>query len=75
MELTKNETLQCLEELQIPEEMCGRCREFTEKQQYEELYRDLRSMRGKLLEELHTAQARLDSLDRLIYDIKKKKEI
>ena len=74
MDLSVNETLQCLDELQIPQELRERCRTLSEAGRYEELYRDLRCARTQFLEDMHTAQERLDRLDRLLYDIKKKRE-
>lgn len=74
MGLTKEETLQFLGLIQMPEEAETRCRELMEKEDYPELYRYLRSIRGKFLEELHMSERRLDQLDHLIYDTKKKNE-
>ena len=72
MDLSVNEILQCLEDLQIPEDLRRECRRLAEAQQYEKLYLTLRSIRQQLLQELHTVQNRLDCLDCLIYGIKKK---
>ena len=74
MELSKNEIMQYLEELQVPEDFCGKCRDLAREEQYEELYLNLRRVRKQFLNEMHAAQGRLDQLDRLIYDMKKKSE-
>ena len=74
MELTNDEIRQYLQELEIPEELHRRCESLAQNQQYARLYLDLRSIRVQFLENVHTAQDRLDQLDSLIYDIKKKRE-
>ena len=74
MALSTDEILQYLEDLRFPEEVCDRCRALAGTQQYDAFYQDLRCARARFLEEMHSAQERLDQLDRLIYDIKKKKE-
>ena len=74
MDLSPNETVQCLRDLQIPGEMRARCIKLAETQQYEALYPLLRGARAQFLKDMHIAQERLDRLDRLIYDIKRKSE-
>ena len=74
MKFTEEEMLQLLEILQVPEETETIFRDLMAKGDYPELYRYLRSIRGGFLEELHLSQKRLDSLDRLVYEIKKKNE-
>lgn len=74
MEFTKEDALQFLESLQVPKEVEGRCRDLMAQENYQETYRYLRSIRCEFLEDLHTSQKRLDQLDHLIYDIKKKNE-
>ena len=73
MDLTKKEIINYLEELQIPENLRDQCRMLTEAQEYDELYQSLRGARTQFLADMHSAQSRLDQLDRLIYDIKRKK--
>ena len=74
MALSTEEILQYLEELHLPAETGKRCRELAEARQYEAVWQTLRCTRSQFLEDMHTAQDRLDRLDRLIYDIRKKKE-
>ena len=74
MELSAKDITQYLDGLQIPEEMCDRCRHLAEEERYEELYASLRGVRPRFLDDMHTAQNRLDQLDLLIYDVKKKRE-
>ena len=74
MALSTDEVLQYLEELKLPEETKNRCRELAETQQYEAFWQTLRCTRSQFLEEMHTAQDRLDRLDQLIYLMKKKSD-
>ena len=74
MALSTEEILQYLEGLRLPEETGKRCRELAKAQQYDAVWQTLRCVRTQFLQEMHTAQERLDRLDRLIYDIRKKKE-
>ena len=74
MELSTSSLMQCMEELQVPEELRLQCKRFAELQQYDRLYLALRGARQQMLEEIHTAQTRLDCLDCLIYSVKKKTE-
>lgn len=73
MDFTPSEVMQYLEELQIPDELRARCETMLKEQRYEELYAALRGVRQDFLENMHESQRRLDHLDHLIYDIKKKK--
>ena len=73
MELKQNEIVLYLEELDIPEEVRIRCREMLESRKYQELFDALRAVRKDFLEDVHESQRRLDNLDYLIHDMKKKK--
>lgn len=73
MDFTPNEVMQYLEELQIPEKKRTRYKAMLKEHRYEELYTALRGVRLGFLEDVHQSQRRLDHLDHLIYDIKKKK--
>lgn len=73
MDFTPSEVMQYLDELQIPDELRARCEAMLKEQRYEELYTALRGVRQDFLENMHESQRRLDHLDYLIYDIKKKK--
>ena len=73
MELSTNEIMQCAEDLQLPDSLRKECSALAEAQQYEQLYLTLRGFRQQLLQEIHSAQKRLDCLDCLLYGIKKKK--
>lgn len=74
MKLTQNEVMQFLEQLHTSEEAMSRCETMLTQENYQALYRYLRSMRCAFLDNLHESQQRLDKLDYLIYDIKKKNE-
>ena len=73
MEYTSEEMLQLLEMLQVPKEAETKCRDLLAQDNYPEMYRYLRSLRGQFLEDLHVSQNRLDKLDHLIYEVKKNK--
>ena len=73
MEFTGEELLQLLETLQVTEETEAALRELMTKDDYRGVYRYLRSIRSGFLEDLHLSQKRLDLLDLLIYEIKKRK--
>ncbi|MDO4976976.1 MAG: hypothetical protein Q4E53_06915 [Eubacteriales bacterium] len=73
MNLTPKEIIQYLVELQISDDICNQCSSMLNEQRYEELYMVLRLLRQGFLEDLHESQRRLDHLDYLIYDVKKKK--
>ncbi len=68
MEFTHEEMLQLLEELQVQ----GDAEKLIAENRYPELYRLLRICRCDFLEEVHKSQKKLDQLDYLIYQIKKK---
>ena len=72
--MSTEEIMQCLEDLQLPEGTKRRCRELAEAGQYEAVWQALRCTRMRFLEEMHTAQDRLDRLDQLIYLMKKKSD-
>ena len=74
MNLSVDEITQCMQELNMTNELYSRCIQEALDGQYDKLYADLRLQRVSCLEELHETQERLDRLDSLIYDIKKKKE-
>ena len=73
MDLLKNEINQCLEDLDISEEKCERCKKMVEFEEYEQLYRDLRCIRAEILDDIHLLQKKLDHVDCLIYSIKKER--
>ena len=74
MELSTDEALQALEQLRLPEETRVQCGQLVRTCQYDELYVRLRGERTEFLNHMHAAQEQLDRLDRLIYDVKKKRE-
>ena len=74
MDLSTQEIIQCLQDLRLSQDTCDHCGRLAQNMQYEDLYLNLRGTRVQFLNEMHAAQERLDRLDRLIYDIKKKRE-
>lgn len=74
MKFTQDEAVQFLKEMHMTEDAIDKCRELLTQENYAEMYRYLRSMRPDFLEEMHESQKRLDLLDHLLYDIKKKTE-
>ena len=72
MELTQNDMLQLLDELNLPEDEKTDCGNLWTDGNYQKLYERLRSLRGNFLENLHESQQRLDQLDYLIYSMKRK---
>lgn len=68
MEFTHEEMLQLLTELQVE----GDTERLIAEERYPELYRLLRTCRCGFLDEVHKSQKKLDQLDYLIYQIKKK---
>ena len=70
MEFTHEEMLQLLSELQVE----GDSAKLISENRYQELYCLLRTCRCDFLDELHKSQKKLDQLDYLIYQIKRKGE-
>ena len=68
MEFTHEDMLQLLAELQVE----GGVAKLIAEERYPELYRLLRTCRCDFLEDVHKSQKKLDQLDYLIYQIKKK---
>lgn len=68
MEFTREDMLQLLSELQVE----GDAAKLIAEDRYPELYFLLRTCRCDFLEEVHNSQKKLDQLDYLIYQIKKK---
>lgn len=68
MEFTHEEMLQLLAELQVD----GDATKLIAEERYQELYCLLRTCRCGFLEDVHKSQKKLDQLDYLIYQIKKK---
>jgi len=69
MIFTHEEMLQLLTELHIE----GDAERLIAEDRYPELYRMLRTCRCDFLDEVHKSQKKLDQLDYLIFQIKKKK--
>lgn len=70
MEFTHEEMLQLLAEVQVD----GDAAKLIAEERYQELYRLLRTCRCVFLEDVHKSQKKLDQLDYLIYQIKKKEK-
>ena len=74
MKFTQDEAVQFLKEMQVSEDVIDKCSEMLAQENYAEMYRYLRSIRPDFLDDMHETQKRLDLLDHLLYDIKKKTE-
>ena len=72
MELTQKDMLQLMETLNLSEDTMAECRRMWTARSYSELHGYLKSLRGDFLNDLHDSQQRLDRLDYLIYNMKKK---
>lgn len=75
MELSKKDVEQFLCELHMSDELIDRCRGLMSEGKYREMYRCLRVLRCDFLDDLHRCQKRLDELDYLLCDIKRKGEL
>ena len=72
MELTNENMLQFLDELNLSEMEKTKCKNLWIEGKYVDLYRYLRILRIDFLDDLHESQQRLDQLDYLIYNMKKR---
>lgn len=72
MELTQEDMMQFLNELQLPKDIIEHCKGMLVEERYQEIYNSLRCVRCEYLEELHRSQKRLDKLDYLLYQVKMK---
>ena len=75
MELSGEEMLQLLDVLQVSETMKVSCRDLLAQDDYTGMYQSLRGVRKEFLEDLHICQKRLDQLDHLLYEVKRKTKV
>lgn len=74
MELSQEDMMQFLNELQMPKDIMEHCEEMMKQEKYQEIYSCLRCVRCEYLDELHKSQKRLDQLDYIIYQVKTKRK-
>lgn len=74
MELSQEDMMQFLSELQMPKDIMEHCAEMMKQEKYQEIYSCLRCVRCEYLDDLHKSQKRLDQLDYILFQIKMKHE-
>lgn len=75
MELSPEDIILILKNLQAPKDTVDRAEKLLAQEQYQEVYRCLRCLRNVYLDNVHECQKRLDTLDYLLYQVKLKEQI